>query len=110
MNISDIDNWVSTHITFNSSWEQQVKDLCKFPGLENQEALVGTTLDRFFDAGSEMPYTETILDVLDRCKTNRIIAHIEQLIIDFEETNQDSGILRQLLDDIDVILDERNKL
>ena len=108
MNISEIDEWVSTHITFNSSWEQQVKDLCKFPGLENQETLVGATLDRFFDEGSEMPYTDTILDVLDRCKTNRIIAHIEQLIIDFEETNQDSGVLRQLLDDIDVILDERN--
>ena len=108
MNISEIDEWVSTHITFNSSWEQQVEDLCKFPGLENQETLVGATLDRFFDEGSEMPYTDTILDVLDRCRTNRIIAHIEQLIIDFEATNQDSGVLRQLLDDIDVILDERN--
>ena len=108
MNISEIDEWVSTHITFNSSWEQQVKDLCKFPGLENQETLVGATLDKFFDEGSEMPYTDTILNVLDRCRTNRIIAHIEQLIIDFEETNQNSGVLRQLLDDIDVILDERN--
>ena len=68
MNISDIDEWVSTHITFNSSWEQQVEDLCKFPGLENQETLVGATLDKFFDEGSEMPYTDTILDVLNRLK------------------------------------------
>ena len=66
MNISVIDEWVSTHITFNSSWEQQVEDLCKFPGLKNQETLVGATLDRFFDEGSEMPYTDTILDVLNR--------------------------------------------
>lgn len=66
MNISVIDEWVSTHITFNSSWEQQVEDLCKFPGLENQETLVGATLDKFFDEGSEMPYTDTILDILNR--------------------------------------------
>lgn len=66
MDYTFIDNWVSTHITFNSSWEQQVEDLCKFPGLENQETLVGATLDRFFDEGSEMPYTDTILDVLNR--------------------------------------------
>ena len=70
MNISEIDEWVSTHITFNSSWEQQVKDLCKFPGLENQETLVGATLDKFFDEGSEMPYTDTILDVLNRKEQN----------------------------------------
>ena len=68
MDYTFIDTWVDSHVTFNSSWEQQIKDLCKFPGLENQEALVEATLDRFFDEGSEMPYTDTIVDVLNRLK------------------------------------------
>lgn len=61
-----IDTWVESHVTFNSSWEQQIEDLCKFPGLENKESLVEETLERYLEEDRDTPYTDTILDVLNR--------------------------------------------
>lgn len=60
-----IDTWVDSHVTFNSSWEQQIKDLCKFPGLENKESLVEEILERYLEEDRDTPYTDTVLYVLE---------------------------------------------
>lgn len=61
-----IDTWVDSHVTFNSSWEQQIKDLCKFPGLENKESLVEETLEKYLEEDRDTPYTDTVVDILNR--------------------------------------------
>lgn len=61
-----IDTWVESHVTFNSSWEQQIEDLCKFPGLENKESLVEETLERYLEEDRDTPYTDTVVDILNR--------------------------------------------
>ena len=61
-----IDVWVESHVTFNSIFEKQVKDLCKFPGLENKESLAKEILERYLDEGRDMAYTDTIVDILNR--------------------------------------------
>ena len=61
-----IDTWVNSHITFNSSWEQQIEDLCKFPGLENKESLVEETLEKYLEEDRDTPYTDTVIDILNR--------------------------------------------
>ena len=60
-----IDTWVNSHVTFNSSWEQQIEDLCKFPGLENKESLVEETLERYLEEDRDTPYTDTVVDILN---------------------------------------------
>lgn len=66
MDYTFIDTWVDSHVTFNSSWEQQIKDLCKFPGLENKESLVEETLERYLEEDRDTPYTDTVVDILNR--------------------------------------------
>ena len=61
-----IDTWVDSHVTYNSSWEQQIEDLCKFPGLENKESLVEETLEKYLEEDRDTPYTDTIIDILNR--------------------------------------------
>ena len=61
-----IDTWVDSHVTFNSSWEQQIEDLCKFPGLENKESLVEETLERYLEEDRDTPYTDTVVDILNK--------------------------------------------
>lgn len=61
-----IDTWVDSHVTFNSSWEQQIEDLCKFPGLENKESLVEETLEKYLEEDRDTPYTDTVIDILNR--------------------------------------------
>lgn len=65
MDYTFIDTWVDSHVTFNSSWEQQIKDLCKFPGLENKESLVEETLERYLEEDRDTPYTDTVVDILN---------------------------------------------
>ena len=66
MDYTFIDTWVDSHVTFNSSWEQQIEDLCKFPGLENKESLVEETLERYLEEDRDTPYTDTVVDILNR--------------------------------------------
>ena len=66
MDYTFIDTWVDSHVTFNSSWEQQIKDLCKFPGLENKESLVEETLERYLEEDRDTPYTDTVVDILNK--------------------------------------------
>lgn len=66
MDYTFIDTWVDSHVTFNSSWEQQVEDLCKFPGLENKESLVEETLEKYLEEDRDTPYTDTVVDILNR--------------------------------------------
>ena len=66
MDYTFIDTWVDSHVTFNSSWEQQIEDLCKFPGLENKESLVEETLERYLEEDWDTPYTDTVVDILNR--------------------------------------------
>lgn len=61
-----IDTWVDSHVTFNSSWEQQIEDLCKFPGLENKESLVEETLEKYLEEDRDTPYTDTVVDILNK--------------------------------------------
>ena len=65
MDYTIIDTWVDSHVTFNSSWEQQIKDLCKFPGLENKESLVEETLEKYLEEDRDTPYTDTVVDILN---------------------------------------------
>lgn len=59
-----IDIWVDENITYNADWDEQIRELSQFPGLENQGNHIEARLDKAIESDVDNPYTVALIETL----------------------------------------------
>ena len=59
-----IDNWVDNNVAYNDIWDDQIKALSQFPGLENQGKHIEARLKMAMETDVYNPYTVALIDTL----------------------------------------------
>ena len=59
-----IDIWVDENVTYSAEWNEQIRELSRFPGLENQENHIKARLEIAMESDVDNPYTVALINTL----------------------------------------------
>lgn len=62
--VDAINLWVDENVTYSADWDEQIRELSQFPGLENQGNHIEARLKIAIESDVDNPYTIALIDTL----------------------------------------------